>query len=286
MVAVNRRSKLPLGALLGLLLALPATAEAQRGSITYTRSMKLDIELPPEMRSLVRDLPSDISHEVLLRFDETASLATAQRDPGGGRRGAGARRGANRRAESLEPGELAAALSMAAAAVSMAQAFVGGDMGTIRGAAAETYTRFADGIMVEAHDFLGRQFRVRRERPALEWRLTGEQAEHEGFMVMRATTEHEGASVEAWFTPEIPVPGGPDVYGGLPGMILVVSLDGGESKFFATEIALDEGESEPIAEPAEGDEMTPEEFDQMVEEKLEEFRSMAGVRRRGPGRVR
>ena len=282
MVAVNHRSKLLLGALLGLLLAFPATAEVQRGSITYTRSMKLDIELPPEMRSLVRDLPSDISHEVLLRFDETASLATAQRDPGGGRRGAGARRGANRRieiAESLEPGELAAALSMA-------QAFVGGDMGTIRGAAAETYTRFADGIMVEAHDFLGRQFRVRGERPALEWRLTGEQAEHEGFMVMRATTEHEGASVEAWFTPEIPVPGGPDVYGGLPGMILVVSLDGGESKFFATEIALDEGESEPIAEPTKGDEMTPEEFDQMVEEKLEEFRSMAGVRRRGPGRVR
>lgn len=283
MVAVNRCSKLPLGGLLGLLLALPATAEAQRGSITYTRSMKLDIELPPEMMSLVRDLPSDISHEVLLRFDETASLTIAQGSPNSGdRRGTRAGRGANRRieiAESLEPGELAAALSMA-------QAFVGGDMGTIRGAAAETYTRFADGIMVEAHDFLGRKFRVRRERPAFEWRLTGEQAEHDGHMVLQATTEHDGTQVEAWFTPEIPVPGGPDLYGGLPGMILVLSLDGGESKFFATEIALDEEEFEPIAEPTEGDEMTPEEFDQMVEEKLEEFRSMGGMRRRGSGRVR
>ncbi|MCE2397872.1 MAG: GLPGLI family protein [Gemmatimonadetes bacterium] len=284
MVAVTRRSKLLAGGLLGLLLALPATTEAQRGSITYTRSMKLDIELPPEMRSFVRDLPSDISHEVLLRFDETASLTIARRDPGfGGRRGARARRGANRRVEIVEsplgPGELAAALSAA-------QAFVGGDIGAMRGAAAETYIRFADGIMVEAHDFLGRQFRVRRERPDLEWRLTGEQAEHDGYMVLQATTEHDGTQVEAWFTPEIPLPGGPDVYGGLPGMILVVSLDGGESKFFATEIALDEEESEPIAEPTEGDEMTPEEFDQMVEEKLEEFRSMAGMRRRGPARVR
>lgn len=283
MVAVNRRLKLLLGAPLGLLLALPATAEAQRGSITYTRSMKLDIELPPEMRSLVRDLPSDISHEVLLRFDETASLVTAQGNADfGGRRGARARRGANRRIEIVEspgPGELAAALSAA-------QSFVGGGVGAMRRAAAETYIRFADGTMVEAHDFLGRHFRVRRERPVFEWRLTGEQAEHDGYMVLQATTEHDGAQVEAWFTPEIPVPGGPDLYGGLPGMILVLSLDGGESKFFATEIALDEEESEPIAEPTEGDEMTPEEFDQMVEEKLEEFRSMGGMRRRGPGRVR
>ncbi len=283
MVAVNHRLKLRLGGLLGLLLALPATAEAQRGSITYTRSMKLDIELPPEMRSLVRELPSDIAHEVLLRFDETASLVTAQGTAEfGGRRGARARRGASRRieiVESLGPGELAAALSAA-------QSFAGGGMGAMRSAAAETYTRFADGIMVEAHDFLGRHFRVRRERPAFEWRLTGEQAEHDGYMVLQATTEHDGAQVEAWFTPEIPVPGGPDVYGGLPGMILVLSLDGGESKFFATEIALDEEEFEPIAEPTEGDEMTPEEFDQMVEEKLEEFRSMGGMRRRGPGRVR
>ena len=283
MVAVDRRLKLLLGALPGLLLALPATTEAQRGSITYTRSMKLDIELPPEMRSLVHDLPSDVSHGVLLRFDETASLATAHGAPDfDGRRGARARRGANRRIEvvqSLGPGQLAAALSAA-------QSFVGGGMGAMRSAAAETYTRFADGIRVEAHDFLGRHFRVRRERPALEWRLTGEQAEHDGYMVLQATTEHDGAQVEAWFTPEIPVPGGPDVYGGLPGMILVLSLDGGESKFFATEIALDGEEFAPIAEPTEGDEMTPEEFDQMVEEKLEEFRSMGGMRRRGPGRPR
>ena len=283
MIAVNRRLKLLAGVLLGLLLALPATAEAQRGSITYTRSMKLDIELPPEMRSLAPDLPSDISHEVLLRFDETASLATSERGPGsGGRRGARARRGANRRieiVESLEPGELAAALSAM-------RTVLGGAVGAMRSAAAETYTCFADGVMVEAHDFLGRHFRVRRERPAFEWRLTGEQAEHDGYMVLQATTEHDGAQVEAWFTPEIPVPGGPDLYGGLPGMILVLSLDGGESKFFATEIALDEEEFEPIAEPTEGDEMTPEEFDQMVEEKLEEFRSMGGMRRRGPVRER
>ena len=276
MNAVNRRTTPLAGAILGLLLALPTAAEAQRGSIVYTQSLKLD--LPPEARRFARELPSDLSGEVTLRFDETASLTTGSSGPSFvGRRGAARRRGGG--LEGVAPGEFARAMAMM-------RALSGEDRGVPRGNAAETYIRFADGAMVEVHEFLGRTFRVRRERPALEWRLTGEQAEHQGFMVMRATTEHEGASVEAWFTPEIPVSGGPGPYGGLPGMILVVSLDGGESKFFATEIALDEPDQEPVAEPAEGDEMTPEEFARMVEEKIEEMRSTSGFGRRGPGRDR
>ncbi|MCY4110152.1 MAG: GLPGLI family protein, partial [Chloroflexi bacterium] len=111
----------------------------------------------------------------------------------------------------------------------------------------------------------------------------GEQAEHEGYMVIKATAEHDSTAIEAWFTPQIPVPGGPGPYGGLPGMILVVSVDDGHIKYFATEIALGDLEEGLIQRPDKGDEMSQKEYDEMVAEKTEEMRKRFGARRRGMG---
>ena len=37
-----------------------------------------------------------------------------------------------------------------------------------------------------------------------------------GYMVQKAETEHEGRTIEAWFTPTNSVSAGPGQYGGLP----------------------------------------------------------------------
>ena len=88
--------------------------------------------------------------------------------------------------------------------------------------------------------------------------------------VMKATAvpTMDTVSVEAWFAPEIPAPFGPDNYGGLPGLILMLSIDDGSKLYEATSITLDT-EIE-ITVPEKGRPVTQEEFEKIVQERLEE----------------
>ena len=150
------------------------------------------------------------------------------------------------------------------------------DQETLLGA----YANNTDGTLVEELEFMGRTFRITGTRPGYAWRLVAEQSDFMGYMVQKAETEHEGRTIEAWFTPQIPVSAGPGQYGGLPGMILVLSVNRGEELYSATSIDL--GQLETGITPAEdGDEITREEYEVMVEEKLEELRTS-----RGRGRIR
>ena len=251
----------------GILLMAPAALGAQQGTITYTHSVNLDIELPPEFAMMGAELPSAVTQDMLLHFDPSASLMVP------------APRKKVRREGRIDVAMLAE-MSMF---MSMSGLKIGGKAAGGRSPATESWMDLSEGGMVETHKFMGRTFRVVDQRPAYEWRLTGEQAEHQGYMVIKAMAEHDSTAIEAWFTPQIPVPGGPGRYGGLPGMILVVSVDNGHIKYFATEIALGDVEEGLIRRPEKGDEMSQREYDEMVAEKTDEMRKRFGGRRRGMG---
>lgn len=142
------------------------------------------------------------------------------------------------------------------------------------------YSNNTDGTLVEELEFMGRTFRIMGVRPAYEWRLVAEQSEFLGYMVQKAETEHDGKTIEAWFTPQVPVSAGPGQFGGLPGLILVLSVNRGEELYSATSIDLGALET-VIAPPEGGDEISREEYERIVEEKLEELRTTRGRRRRG-----
>lgn len=266
----RRNSRHPRGVicgLLGLLLVAPAALDAQQGTITYTHSVNVDIELPPEFAMMGLDIPPAVSQDMLLHFDPSASLLVpAEKKKAPGR-------------------EVRIGMGMVAEmSMFMSMSGMGGKKVSVgRSPAAEYYVDLDEGRMVETRKFMGRTFRVVDRRPEYQWRLTGEQAEHMGYMVIKATAEHDSTAIEAWFTPQIPVGGGPGRYGGLPGMILVVSVDNGHTKYFATEIALGDVEEGLIRRPEKGDEMSQEEYGRMVEEKTEEMRKRFGGRRRGNG---
>ena len=268
-----RRSRCARGCiqgLLGLLLIPPAALAAQQGTITYTHSINLELELPPELAMMAGEIPSAVTQDVLLHFDPSASLMVP------------APRGKGEQGRSEEMMVMAMIPEMLMF-MGPAGVKLGGKAATPRSPAAESYVDLDQGQIVETHEFMGRTFRVVDQRPAYEWRLTSEQAEHLGYMVIKATAEHGSTTIEAWFTPEIPVGGGPGPYGGLPGMILVVSVNDGGTKYFATEIALGDVEAGLIQAPDEGREMSREEYDQVVEEKMEEMRKLMGGRIRGGG---
>ena len=140
------------------------------------------------------------------------------------------------------------------------------------------YTDLSDGSLVEVRELLGRTFRIPEPRPSFAWKMTGEQAVFLGYPVFQATAQHDSTFIEAWFTPEIPIPAGPAQYGGLPGLILTLTVDSNRVTYNATAIdtAAVIGE---LKAPSEGNEVTRAEYDRIVEEKMAELsRSRPGRR--------
>lgn len=249
-------------------LAAPAFLTAQQGTVTYTHVVKRDA--PQGGRGGWTPPPQ--TNAVLLHFSPTHSLLTqAPREARGegqrGRGGDGPGFGGGDRGPRRGGGFWSLfGLSPDADA---------DDASTLRAA----YLEFGAGTTVEVREFLGREFRMTREPPTIAWRLTADQAEHLGYTVIKATADHNDKQIEAWFTPQIPVPGGPGGYGGLPGMILVLSVNRGQVQYQATEVTLEELDNGLIRPPEEGDEISREAFEEIVRERIEEAARM----RRRPG---
>lgn len=66
-------------------------------------------------------------------------------------------------------------------------------------------------------------YRYEEPLPNQKWEITGETAEKAGFRATKAVTTFRGRKWEAWFSEEIPLPYGPYVFGGLPGLIVEMS---------------------------------------------------------------
>ena len=88
-----------------------------------------------------------------------------------------------------------------------------------------TFVDFDKGEYTESRVFWGELFLTKDRRPDLQWQLTDEERSYLGYRVMKATAELNAGLVEAWFAPDIPIPGGAGLYGGLPGLILMVTVE-------------------------------------------------------------
>lgn len=235
-----------------LLLAaalFPLSTFAQQGTVYFDETIKLEIELPPEMASMRDQIPNSTTASKVFFFSESGTLMkNAPREEG-------------------EEGGVT----------------VGGDgfMMRMMGPGDVDNQIFRDlenERIVEKRDFLGRTFLITGEPETFAWKLTGEQSEFLGFACMKAVAVRDSSVIEAWFTPEIPIAAGPDIYGGLPGLILVVSVDDGQRTITAKEVTFGDLEEGVLTPPTEGREVTREEFDRIVDEKMKE---MGGQRGRG-----
>ncbi len=85
-----------------------------------------------------------------------------------------------------------------------------------------------------------------------KWEITNETKFISGYKAIKATTEsyelkkdnpyYQGKAI-VWFTMEIPISAGPARYGGLPGLILEIEYEKGNSKYRLKSIVLDTSES-------------------------------------------
>ncbi len=286
--------RLPLLPVISAILAasLPASAPAQEGRVNFTYTqpeMKLNAEMIEDFKALGgeisgAEIPTHRSTERLLLFNSTHSVIVpvwkADQEMSS-LLGSMGRNSDFTRSDfaDMSDEDLERILTGVSAIMSVMESLAERSEEEIRELASDpatlvqTYVDFEDGSVTETREFMERTFLVKEKRPAYEWRIADEQRELLGYVVHKATTVHDGAPVEAWFAPQIPVQAGPETFGGLPGLILMVSIDDGDTVYLATGVdltGLDEGDIRP---PEDGNRVSRDEWERVVADKLKELAS-------------
>ncbi len=104
------------------------------------------------------------------------------------------------------------------------------------------------GKYIQNYSILSISYTVTDSLPDFHWHITGEQKKIGKYTVIKAigqetrTYRKDGKlkdihlELTAWFCPDIPVPNGPELYGGLPGFIM--ELSAGKDIFLLKEISV------------------------------------------------
>ncbi len=99
------------------------------------------------------------------------------------------------------------------------------------------YTDLNDKMTIAQRRVLGDAFLVSDSTRKIEWKITDENRDIAGYHCRRANgLMLDSIYVVAFYTTQIPVPGGPESFNGLPGMILGVALPHENITWFATKV--------------------------------------------------
>ncbi|MCY4159887.1 MAG: GLPGLI family protein [Bacteroidetes bacterium] len=111
------------------------------------------------------------------------------------------------------------------------------------------------------------------EIPSIPWRLGDEERVYLGLRVEKATAVIDSTEIEAWFTSEIPIPAGPGLFGGLPGLILMVTNAASGEVYAADSLLMDEL-VHAIVPPVRGLEVSDGEYIRTRKEVMDEDRRL------------
>jgi GLPGLI family protein len=247
-----------------MLVGTVAKAQNFTGVATYQSSTKIELKLdstkiPPERIKMIYDrMRQELFKEYELSFNKTASLFQV--------------------VEVLEQTEGGRG---------------GGMMAMMAGGAGSTvYKNVKTKELLEQTEFFGKIFLIRDSLSRDDWKLGKETKQIGSYTCYKATTTREiitrtmstdAESVEdtiqievtAWYTPQIPLSQGPDIYWGLPGLIMEVNTD--KTTILCTKLVLSKEDVE-IKAPKKGEQVTRAEYTKIIEEKMVEMEKMRGQR--------
>lgn len=249
------------------LLTLAATAQTKEGRVVYERTTRMNNmrfggggNMPPEIQAQMERMPRTRTDQFELLFSPEHSLYQFLPN---------------------------------AAADEGANTFAGGGMVVqMRMNANEvTYVKWASGARVEQREMFDKNFVVTDTIQKVRWKLSEETKPVLNFTARKATgfsivsrpritmengeMKREMATdtlpVVAWYTTDIPVPTGPNFQGQLPGLILELDINNGQSVTKAVEFS-PKVSLNKIKEPKDGKRMTAAEFSTERDKMMEEMR--------------
>lgn len=141
----------------------------------------------------------------------------------------------------------------------------------------EIYTDLEENVQIEKRSFQGKQFLIVDDVMKMDgWKINPESFDFMGYKCMKAIRVNDSIETEAWFTTDIPVSFGPSNFGGLPGIILRAEVKSEEfgMKIIATSVK--EKKSKMISKPKGGQKTTREEYQKIMEKKIQEMKDMYG----------
>jgi GLPGLI family protein len=106
------------------------------------------------------------------------------------------------------------------------------------GDAGVLFRNFSSGQLLEQTTLADIQYVVNDTIHSLPWKLSTDTLTILGHLCKKATATslRNNTTIVAWYCENIPIPIGPDKYGGLPGAILKIDLDNGGMVFTATKL--------------------------------------------------
>jgi len=221
-------------------------AQNTEGTVTYLETVKINIELPEEQKEMMKNMPTSQSFSKVLYFNENESL---YKDPDVAEN------------TDIEMGHESEGMSFKMVMKRPENTF---------------HADLENGTTTNSREFFGRNFLIKGELKKPGWKLTGDQKKMLGYVCQKATLQRGQDTIEAWFTPQIPVPAGPGEHSQLPGLILEVSIGGGDRTIVATNVDLKKLEKGTIEKPTKGKAVTQEEFDRIEAEKMKEMEQEMG----------
>ncbi|MGB1369926.1 MAG: GLPGLI family protein [Flavobacteriaceae bacterium] len=171
-------------------------------------------------------------------------------------------------------------------------------------AAGENYKNVKTNAQIQQQEFYGKKFLVKDKLQKIDWTLVKESKQIGNYLCFKATsfiptddllwysfswsrmrsTDNQDAEdkennepevdvtqIEAWYTPQIPVGHGPSEYWGLPGLILEVSAGG--TTMLCSKIVINPVEAVEIEAPKKGTTVTKNEYQDIIQNKMAEFRN-------------
>lgn len=171
-------------------------------------------------------------------------------------------------------------------------------------AAGENYKNVKTNAQIQQQEFYGKKFLVKDKLQKIDWTLGKESKQIGNYLCFKATsfiptddllwysfswsrmrsTDNQDAKdeennepevdvtqIEAWYTPQIPVGHGPSEYWGLPGLILEVSAGG--TTMLCSKIVINPVEAVEIEAPKKGTTVTKNEYKDIIQNKMAEFRN-------------
>lgn len=138
------------------------------------------------------------------------------------------------------------------------------------------YTDVKKGIVVEQRELMDKTFLIKDTIDPGEWRVTGESKMVSGLNCMKAVMDSENGPIEAWFTSQVPVSTGPGGFGGLPGLIVHLSMEDGGIQVTATNIIGRELKKDEITAPTQGKTISRKKFAKLEQKKMEQMRKQYG----------
>jgi len=173
------------------------------------------------------------------------------------------------------------------------QTFAGGGMMIqMRGGQnTTTYIDFAKATQIDQREIMDKSFVVTDSLAKLQWKLSEETKTILNFTAHKATATtinqrprmtmengqmkremvNDTAKVVAWYTTDVPVPAGPAYAGQLPGLILELDVNNGQSVTKAIEFS-PKVAANKIKAPNDGKKLTAAEFGKEREKMMEEMR--------------